>query len=259
MIEHLDVWWFWAWLVFFLFQMLVLFVYPTLLAPLFNKFSPLPPGPLREKIERLSGKEGLALKDIYEMDATKRSRHTNAYVSGLGRTKRIVLFDTLQESHDNEEILAILAHEIGHLKRAHLKKQILLMGAASFILFFVAFRVMSLDVLYNTFGFEEKILYVGLFLIAALWEPLGFWIAPIGAALSRRFEKQADLHSVGVMKEAGPFIRALKKMALDNLSNLHPHPLYVFFHYSHPPILQRIKTLAKVSRKRAGGGDSIAD
>jgi STE24 endopeptidase len=258
MIEHLDVWWFWAWLVFFLFQLLVLFVYPTLLAPLFNKFSPLPPGPLREKIERLSVREGLSLKDIYEMDAAKRSRHTNAYVSGLGRTKRIVLFDTLQKSHDDEEILAILAHEIGHLKLGHLKKQIFLMGAASLVLFFVAFRVMSLDVLYSTFGFQEKIPYAGLLLIGALWEPLGFWIAPIGAALSRKFEKQADLHAVGVMKDAGPFIRALKKMSLDNLSNLHPHPLYVYFHYSHPPILQRIQSLAEVSRKRSGGGDSSA-
>jgi STE24 endopeptidase len=254
MMEHVELWWFWAWMVFFLFQMLVIFVYPTLLAPLFNKFSPLPPSPLREKIERLSEQEGFALKGVFEMDAAKRSRHTNAYVSGLGRTKRIVLFDTLQKSHEEEEILAILAHEIGHVKRGHVRKQIFFMGAASLILFYVAFRLMGLDVLYRTFGFEEKIPYVGLFLVAALWEPLGFWISPVGAALSRRFEKQADLHAIKGSTGPGPFMRALKKMATENLSNLHPHPLYVLFHYSHPPILHRIRSLAQASKETERSG-----
>jgi STE24 endopeptidase len=245
-------WWIWAWVIFFSFEVLMLLLYPTLFAPIFNKFTPISPGPLAEKISGLAEREGLMIQGVYEMDAKRRSRHTNAYVAGMGKTKRIVLFDTLLGAHDEDEILAILAHEIGHIKRGHLKKQIILLAATSLIFLYLASRLVSWRVMYESLGFEYRPLYVGLFLAAVLWEPLSFFLSPIASGISRSFEREADLHVLSVLGNPQPFIRALKKMAMDNLSDLHPHPLYVFFHYSHPPFLQRIHIL----RERAEKGES---
>jgi STE24 endopeptidase len=195
------------------------------------------------KIEHLAEDEGLTLKGIFQMDAAKRSRHTNAYLSGLGKSKRIVLFDTLLEAHENDEILAVLAHEMGHLKRNHIKKQLVIMGLSSVVLFYLASQMLTWQTMYLSFSFSSMPAYVGLFLVVVLWEPVGFFLSPIAMAISRRFEREADRHAIRVMKVAEPFILALKKMARDNLSNLRPHPLYVWFNYSHPPLLERIKTL----------------
>jgi STE24 endopeptidase len=180
------------------------------------------------------------------MDAGKRSRHTNAYFSGLGRSKRIVLYDTLLESHKNNEILAVLAHEIGHLKKGHIRKQIFIIGSVSFILFFLASKMISWRFLYESFGFSLMPLYGGLFLIGIIWEPLGFFLSPLSMAISRRFEREADSYVYRALKTTEYLISALKKMALDNLSNLCPHPLYVRFNYSHPPITERIKNLERL-------------
>jgi STE24 endopeptidase len=247
-----NTWWIWAWAIFFSFELLMLVLYPTLFAPIFNKFTPISPGPLAEKISGLAEREGLMTKGIYKMDAKRRSRHTNAYVAGMGKTKRIVLFDTLLDSHDDDEILAILAHEIGHIKRGHLKKQLILLASTSLMFLYLASRFVSWKVMYVSFGFEYSPLYAGLFLAAVLWEPLNFFLSPISSGISRRFEREADLHVLRVLGDPRPFIRALKKMAMDNLSDLHPHPLYVFFHYSHPPFLQRITIL----REKTGRGES---
>jgi len=179
------------------------------------------------------------------MDATKRSHHTNAYLTGLGRAKRIVLFDSLMNAHEDDEILAVLSHEIGHLKRHHIAKQLALAGIMSFILLFLASRLMAWELLYRSFGFETASLYAGLFLVVMLWQPVGFFFEPLAMGLSRRFEKEADLFSTQIQGTPEPLIKALKKMTLDNLSNLQPHPLYVFFNYSHPPLTQRIGLLRK--------------
>lgn len=245
-------WWIWAWVIFFSFEVLMLLLYPTLLAPIFNKFTPISPGPLAEKISGLAEREGLMISGVYEMDAKRRSRHSNAYVAGMGKTKRIVLFDTLLGSHEEDEILAILAHEVGHIKRGHLKKQIILLAVTSLMFLYLASRLVSWRIMYDSFGFDYRPLYAGLFLAAVLWEPLSFFLSPIASGISRRFEREADLHVLRVLGNPRPFIRALKKMAMDNLSNLHPHALYVFFHYSHPPFLQRIAIL----RERAGKKES---
>ena len=234
-------WWLWAWLVFFLFQLLMSALYPTVIAPIFNRFTPIQNQELAEKIKDLSNKEGLSIKGIFQMDAARRSRHTNAYFSGLSKTKRIVLYDTLLESHDDEEILAILAHEMGHLRHRHILKQLAIMSVASFILFFVASHMISWDFIYHSFGFSVMPIYVGIFIISALWEPLEFFISPLAMSISRRFERQADQHVFMLLKTSEPFINALKKMASDNLANLYPHPLYVRFNYSHPPLLERIR------------------
>jgi STE24 endopeptidase len=236
-------WWIWAWLIFFSFQILMAIIYPTIIAPIFNKFTPLDQDDLAMKIEHLAKNEGLTLKGIFQMDAAKRSRHTNAYLSGLGKNKRIVLFDTLLEAHEDDEILAVLAHEMGHLKRNHIKKQLVIIGFSSVVLFYLASLMVTWQSMYQSFGFSTMPSYVGLFLVVVLWEPVGFFLSPIAMAISRRFEREADRHAFKVMKVAEPFILALKKMARDNLSNLRPHPLYVWFNYSHPPLLERIKTL----------------
>lgn len=238
-----DNWWLWAWIIFFGFQLLMAVIYPSIIAPLFNKFIPIENAELAEKINDLAHKEGLKVKGIFQMDAEKRSRHTNAYLSGLGKTKRIVLYDTLLASHEDDEILAVLAHEIGHLKKGHIRKQLIIMGFASLILLFLASRMISWDALYHSFGFSAMPVYAGLFLIAVIWEPAGFFLSPLSMAVSRKFEREADLYSFKILKTAKPLVDALRKMAVDNLSNLRPHPLYVKFNYSHPPLVERIKSL----------------
>ncbi len=236
-------WWIWAWFIFFSFQILMAVIYPTVIAPIFNKFTPLEQDELSEKIAHLVENEGFTLKGVFQMDAAKRSRHTNAYLSGLGKSKRIVLFDTLMKAHEDDEILAVLAHEMGHLKKHHIKKQLFIMGLSSVVLFYLASQMMTWQSMYQSFGFSSMPAYAGLFLVMVLWEPMGFFLSPVAMAISRRFEREADRHAFKVMKVAEPLILALKKMARDNLSNLRPHPLYVWFNYSHPPLLERIKGL----------------
>lgn len=244
MLKYLgENWWIWAWAVFLCFQLLITVLYPTIIAPLFNAFTPLEAGDLKIGIKRLAQREGLDIEGIYQMDATRRTRHTNAYFSGLGKAKRIVLFDSLIQCHSHAEILSILAHEIGHLKKNHIKKQILLSGFVSLLLFFLAAKLMAWEKLYESFGFSAMSPYVGLFLVGILWEPVNFFLSPIGKAVSRKFEREADFYSLGILKTAKPLVTALKKMAKENLSNIRPHPLYVFFNYSHPPLLERIEYL----------------
>lgn len=236
-------WWVWAWLVFFSFQLLMTVLYPTVIAPIFNKFTPLEDDELSERIRNLAEKEGFTVQGIYQMDAAKRSRHTNAYFSGLGRVKRIVLFDTLIENHAPDEILAVLAHEIGHFKKNHIKKQILMVGISSIILLYLASAIIKWGTIYQSFGFSLMPAYSGLFLAAIVWEPIGFFLSPIAMAISRKFEREADGLAVRMLKTSAPLVNALKKMARDNLSNLRPHPTYALFNYSHPPLLERIERL----------------
>ena len=248
MIKHAgNIWWLLAWIFFISFQVLMVVLYPTLIAPLFNKFEPVKDKELENAIRGLAEKEGLRIRDIFQMDAGKRSRHTNAYFTGLGKAKRIVLYDTLIASHDRDEILAVLAHEMGHLKLGHIKKMILMATIASFIIFFLTSKVLEWGLLYESFGFQSMPEYAGLFLIGFMLEPVGFFLSPVSMARSRKHEREADDYARRLIKDIGPFVNALKKMASDNLSNLRPHPLYVRFHYSHPPILERIQRLEHLS------------
>ena len=236
-------WWLWAWAFFIGFQLLMTILYPLIIAPLFNKFTHLDDPDLKSKIEHLAEKEGISVKNIYKMDATQRTRHTNAYLSGLGKAKRIVLFDSLIQSHTQDEIIAILSHEIGHLKKNHIKIQLAFISLVSLLLFYLASILLTSDIMFESFGFSVNPTYVGFFLVGILWEVISFFLSPIGMAISRRFEREADLYALRVLKTAKPFTTALKKMAKENLSNLRPHPLYVSFNYSHPPLLERIEHL----------------
>ena len=154
-----------------------------------------------------------------------------------------MLFDTLLGAHKDDEILAVLAHEIGHLKKHHVAKQLTLTGAVSALLLYVASVIMAWPGVYESFGFSSETAYAGLLLVGILWGPVAFFLSPLPMALSRRFEEEADRHASEVMGGPDALAGALRQMALDNLSNLFPHPLYVVFHYSHPPVMDRIRLL----------------
>jgi STE24 endopeptidase len=247
MVKGGENWWFWAWVLVGLVELLILWLYPVLIAPLFNKFEPIEDKELEQGIHALMGKVGLRPKGVFRMDASKRSKHTNAYFTGIGKSKRIVLFDTLLASHTGEEILAVLAHEIGHWKKKHVLKQLLVAETLSLLGFFLLAKLIHWPLLYHTFGFAEPIPYVGLFLIGALFGPLGFFAQPVASAISRKFEREADDFSLALMQKAEPMANALKRLAVDNLANLFPHPFYAWFYYFHPPLVERISRLKTAS------------
>ncbi len=245
-----DSWWFWGWVFFTLFQLTLLWLYPVLIAPLFNTFEPIRDDALREKIVALLAKAGLEAKGIYQVDEGRRSKHTNAYFTGIGKTKRIVLYDTLLASHTHEEIVSVLAHEIGHWKKKHILKQLVFMVIASLFLFYVVYFAAWYPPLYSAFGIDRTPVYAGLFLVSLYLAAAGFFLAPLGAAVTRRFEREADRMAHDLTGTSRPMISALKRLAKDNLSNLHPHPLYVVFYYSHPPLTERIEYLHAMDYKK---------
>lgn len=240
-----DFWWFGAWIILGLVELLIIFLYPVLIAPWFNKFDPITDENLKTSIKHLLEKAGLRAKGIFQMDASKRSRHTNAYFTGLGKSKRIILFDTLLNAHPKEEILAILGHEIGHWQKGHLLKQLVLTELISLIGLYLAAQLISWPQLYQTFGFAKPLPYVGLLLFGALASPLGFFLQPLGAAISRKYEREADEFSWQLINNKKAIINALKRLGVDNLSNLTPHPAFAWFYYAHPPLLERIDYINK--------------
>ena len=241
-------WWFWAWVFFTLLEIVLLWLYPVLIAPLFNKYEPIKDEQLKEKINGLMEKVGLKTKGIFQVDEGKRSKHTNAYFTGIGKTKRIVLYDTLLASHSTDEILAVLAHEIGHWKKKHILKQLMFMIVASLGLLYFVYLILGWPPLYTAFGLPftrdlQVTVYAGLFLVSLYLSSAGFFLSPIGAAIMRRYEREADRIACELTGTSAPMIDALTRLAKDNLANLHPHPLYVWFYYSHPPLIERIEYL----------------
>ena len=213
-----NAWWFFAWIVISMFELLIMWLYPVLIAPLFNKFEPITNKELENKITSLMGKAGLAVKGEFQMDAGKRSKHTNAYFTGIGRTKRIVLFDTLLASHSDEELLSVLAHETGHWMKKHIIKQLVLLEILSLIGLFIIAKLVDWQLIYQTFGFPEQIKYIGLFLVPVILGPLGYFMRPVGAALSRKYEREADDVAVNLMETSEPMKNALIKLSADNLA-----------------------------------------
>ena len=238
-----DAWWVWAWMLVGGFELVMLWLFPVFILPLFNKFDPIENEGLEERIRTLMEKVGLRAKGIFKMDASKRSKHTNAFFIGLGRTKRIVLFDTLLASHTEEEILSVLAHEAGHWKKRHVLRMLVPLEILSLVSFYVVAKFLNWPLLYQTFAFQEPIVYVGLFLIGTFISLIGYFAQPLESAISRRFEREADDFALELMKTAEPMRLALKRLAADNLANLSPHPLYAWFYYSHPPLAERIERL----------------
>lgn len=242
-------WWFWGWLFFTLFEILLLWLYPVVIAPLFNKYEPIKDEVLKERIIEMMAQVGLKAKGIYQVDEGKRSKHTNAYFTGIGKTKRIVLFDTLLASHSPDEILAVLAHEIGHWKKKHILKQLIFMIAGSLVGLYFVYLIVNWPPLYRTFGLQQTPVYAGLLLVSVYFSCIGFFFSPLGAMITRRYEREADKMAHELTGNSEPMINALKRLAKDNLTNLHPHPRYVWFYYSHPPLLERIEYLKAMDKK----------
>jgi STE24 endopeptidase len=243
-------WWIWAWVGLAIFEGLILWLYPVLIAPWFNRFEPIADKALARRIQHLMEEAGLGVRGVFQMDAGKRSRHTNAYFTGLGRSKRIVLFDTLLQSHTEDEILAILSHEVGHWKKRHIIKQLVVLETLSLFGLFVVAHAIEWRLLYQTFGFREPVAYVGLFLSGTLIGLVGYFFRPLGSAISRGFEQEADDVAVKLMGNALSLSQAFRKLAVDNLTNLNPHPVYAWFYYTHPPVVERIERLEKWGWRR---------
>lgn len=234
--------WIYSWAIFSLFSLFMMLFYSTLIVPLFNKQQPLIEGELRNSIEAFAKEVNFNINNIFVIDASKRSSKTNAYFSGFGSKKRIVLYDTLIEKHSTQEIVAILAHEIGHYKHKHTlfgaMMSILSMGFFLFIFgLFANYPIFS-----QALGFSQHSFHASIIAFAFLIEPLSLLTGLFSSIISRRFEYQADRFVVE--HELGNALSgALRKLSADNLSNVNPHPWYVFFHYSHPPLHQRLKQL----------------
>ena len=245
-IYHTDLWWLWAWIAVFSFGLLMGAIYPILIAPIFNKFEKLENDSLSHSIQELMNKCKINISATYKMDAGKRSRHSNAYFAGLGRTKRIVLYDTLIEQMTEEQILAVLAHEAGHWKLRHVWKMLIMNGATTFAMFYIASLFITSEIIYNAFEVAPGTLFCGLFLLSIIAQPAFFILSPLSLFISRRHEYQADRFGVEMMESQKPLQGAIKNLCTENLSNLNPHPLYVAFHYSHPSPIERIRAMDKI-------------
>jgi STE24 endopeptidase len=238
-------WWLWAWGTMLGFQLLMLVLAPILILPLFNKFTPLPEGGLRERLLALAERTGFRARGIQVMDGSKRSRHSNAFFTGFGRFRKIVLFDTLMEQLQERELAAVLAHEIGHYKKGHIPKM-MAWSAISLLAGFYALACLARqEWFYRAFGFEPGHLAPAFLLFGLLAGVITFWFTPLANLWSRRFEYQADAFAANAMGESTSLVGALRKLNEKNLSNLTPHPLYSEFYYSHPTLLEREKSLAK--------------
>ncbi len=243
-----NMFWIYAWAVVALFSIFMTMFYSNLIVPLFNKQTPLEEGELRDAIQRFADKANFKLDNIYVINGSKRSSKANAYFTGFGGKKRIVLYDTLIEEMDNDEIVAVLAHEIGHYKKKHVVQGLvisLLQTAAVLFLFSLLIDNVYLS---RALGVEEPNFHIGLIAFGILYTPVSFVLGIFMNKLSRKNEYQADSFAAQKYKPQ-PLAAALKKLSQKNLSNLTPHPLYVYFNYSHPPLLQRLNHLKNFYRR----------
>lgn len=237
-----EYFWLIAWGVITAFSLFMSMFYSELIVPLFNKQTPLPEGELRTEIEKFAHKSGFKLKNIYQIDGSKRSTKANAYFSGLGPKKRIVLYDTLMDKLSTQEIVAVLAHEVGHYKHKHTLKSMLVSLPASLLMFYLLGLFLNSDTLAQSLGGTNAIFHLNIIVFGILYSPVSLIIDLGGNILSRKFEYQADnfANKYGFGDE---LIAGLKKLSATSLSNLMPHPLNVFLHYSHPTLYQRIKNI----------------
>ncbi|MBI5109937.1 MAG: M48 family metallopeptidase [Rhodocyclales bacterium] len=235
-------WWLYVWLLWLATNLLILFLYPTVIAPLFNKFTPLEDASLKERIEALLTRCGFASSGLFVMDGSKRSAHGNAYFTGFGRAKRIVFFDTLLEKLAPQEIEAVLAHELGHFRHKHVVKRIALMGVMSLAFLWLLGQLIDQPWFYAGLGVGAGSTAMGLMLFSMVLPIFMFPLAPLTSALSRQHEYEADAYAAQ-QTAAADLIAALVKLYRDNAATLTPDPLHSLFHDSHPPASQRIARL----------------
>jgi len=236
-------WWLWVWLFFLVFGIFMMYVSPYIIEPLFFKFEPVKVEGLEERIRVLMEKAGLKVSRVFQVDASRRSRHSNAYFTGIGKVKRIVLFDTLLQQMTQEEVLAVLAHEVGHWKKKHVLKRIVMTEVTAFCGLAVAFRLVQGDWLPGILGMTSASLPAKAVILGFLASIATFPLTPLFSWLSRRDERESDRFASELTGDPGAMASALVKLSKENLANLHPHPLYAAFYYSHPPVVERIGSL----------------
>jgi len=239
-----NLFWVYAWIAFSGFMILMTTFYASVIVPIFNKLTPLEEGELRSAIEEYCVKVNFKLDNLFVMDGSKRSAKANAFFSGLGSKKKIVLFDTLIKNHTNEELVAVLAHEAGHYKKKHTQGGVILSVLQTGLMLYILSLVIDSPLLAQALGSEIQSFHLGILVFGLLYSPLSM-IMGIGMnMLSRKNEYEADAYARETYSSEA-LQSALKKLSVDNLSNLLPHPAYVFFHYSHPTLLQRLSALKK--------------
>ena len=244
-----DMFWIYAWLVVAFFSIFMAMFYSNLIVPLFNKQTPLAEGELRDAIQKFAGKARFKLDNIYVINGSKRSSKANAYFTGFGTKKRIVLYDTLIDDMKTEEIVAVLAHEIGHYKKKHVLQGLLISLLQTGVMLFIFSLLIDSPHLSRALGVEQPNFHIGLIAFGILYTPVSFILGIFMNRLSRKNEYQADRFAAQNYRPQ-PLAAALKKLSQKNLSNLTPHPLYVYFNYSHPPLLQRLNHLKKYKEKK---------
>jgi len=238
--------WLYAWGAVTVFTLFIQFIAPTWIMPIFNDFEPLDEeSDLRQKIRDYADKVNFAMEGVYVMDGSKRSSKSNAFFTGFGKNKRIALYDTLIDNHEEDELVAVLAHEIGHYKKKHIIKNMAISIAQTGIMFFLLSIFLNAEGLYDAFFMEQMSVYAGLIFFGMLYAPIDMIVSVFMQILSRKYEFEADEFASTTFKQE-PMIEALKKLSKDNLSNLTPHPFYVFLNYSHPPVLERIKSIRAI-------------
>ena len=241
----------WAWLYCWLgvsgFQVVLMFIAPFVIMPLFNRFEPLEDGELKSAIEEYALTQKFKMKGVYKMDGSRRSSKSNAFFTGFGSSRRIVLFDTLIKKHSTSELVSIVAHEMGHYKKGHilqaLVRGVVMMGFS----FFLMSLFINNEQLFAAFQMEHLSIYASLLFFGFLYSPLSMVLSIVQGVISRKHEYDADAYAVRTFGAAEDMISALKKLSVDNLSNLSPHPLKVVLSYSHPPVLERILAIRKLS------------
>jgi STE24 endopeptidase len=238
-----HMWWLASWVFVLLFSVFLLYVSPYVIEPLFNKFSPIEDHALEERIKKTMSRAGLMINRVFTMDASRRSSHSNAYFTGIGHVKRIILFDTLLVNHPAEEIIAILAHEAGHWKKKHILKMLVLGQVMALAGFYLAYKLTAGDRLAELFKLDVPSMHAKLLLVAFLGILVLFPLKPLMAYLSRVHEIEADNFALDLTGTPHALAGALIKLGKDNLANLHPHPWYAAVYYSHPPLVQRVRRI----------------
>jgi len=242
-----DIAWLYCWIAVTVYSLFIHYVAPNWIMPLFNKFEVLGDGLLKDAIFDYAESIKFPLENVYVMDGSRRSSKSNAFFTGFGKNRRIVLFDTLISRHTIEELVSVLAHEMGHYKKKHIFKSMILGILQSGIMFYLLSIFISYERLFNAFYIENVSTYAGLVFFGMLYASMAFFLNLITLGISRKNEYEADQFAIKTTLFRDPMVAALKKLSVNNFSNLVPHPFYVFLHYSHPPVLERIKAIDKMT------------
>jgi STE24 endopeptidase len=249
--------WVWAWLIVTAFTLFIQFIAPTWIMPIFNKFNPLEDGELRQKIRDYAAEVRFPLQGVYVMDGSKRSTKSNAFFTGFGKNKRIALFDTLIEKHTSDELVAVLAHEIGHYKKKHIPKNMIVSILHTGVMFALLSLFLQVQGLFEAFYMDSMSVYAGLVFFGMLYAPIEMILSMVMQMISRKYEFEADAFAATTIENPEAMVDVLKKLSKDNLSNITPHPFYVFLNYSHPPVLERIRSIREVGKHQQEQKTSI--